>query len=87
MKSLWRKWKSGVHRINDGIAWVLMSLTFFLAVMPVSLTFKLMRKDLLDRGLGGKGTKTCWLTTKNEPMDVRAQRRTADGGPFIVGVW
>ena len=75
MKSLWRKWKSGVHRINDGIAWVLMSLTFFLAVMPVSLTFKLMRRDLLDRGLGGKDTKTYWLTKKNEPVDVRRAQR------------
>ena len=74
-KNLWRNWKSGVHRINSGVAWVLMSLTFFLAVMPVSLVFKLMRRDLLDRGLGEKDRATYWTPKKNESIDIRRAQR------------
>lgn len=75
MKKLWRGWKSAVHRINDGVAWIVMSLTFFIAVMPVALVFKIMRRDLLDRGLGPKDTDTFWLIKKNEEIDIRRAQR------------
>ena len=73
-KRMWRRWKGGLHRINDGIAVVLMTFTYFFAVMPVALGFKVLRSDLLDRGLSHEG-KSYWLKKKNEPQDIRRVQR------------
>jgi hypothetical protein len=76
MKAIWRNWKSLVHRINDVIAFVLMALTYVLAVTPVALGFKILRRDLLDRGLGPKDSKTHWQKKKDEKQDIsRVQRQ------------
>ena len=74
LKRMWRRWKGGIHRINDGIAFVLTSFTYFFAVMPVALGFKALRRDLLDRGLEHEG-ETYWLQKKNEPQDIRRVQR------------
>ncbi|MEC7987105.1 MAG: hypothetical protein VX278_18190 [Myxococcota bacterium] len=73
-KRMWRRWKAGIHRINDGIAFVLMTFTYFFAVMPVALGFKFLRRDLLDRGLEHEG-ESYWLEKQNEPQDIRRVQR------------
>ncbi len=75
MKTIWRGWKSAVHRLNEGIAFVLMSIVYITAVGPVALGFKLFKPDALDRGLGDPSWKTYGLPTRIERQDVsRAQR-------------
>ena len=69
LKHLWRKWKSAVHRINDVIAWVLMSFTYIVALAPVALIFKMMRRDLLDRGLGPEELQSYWLPWTTDEQD------------------
>lgn len=61
MKWMWRKWKSAVHRINDVISFVLMTITYLIAVTPVSLIMKAIYRDILDRGLGSPQTESYWL--------------------------
>ena len=74
LKYLWRRWEKGIHSINHGIAFVLMSLTYILAVTPIALGFRIRRVDLLDRGLG-EGRKSFWSPKKNEEQSIsRVQR-------------
>ena len=75
MKAIWRKWKSLVHRINDVIAFVLMAIAYAIAVTPVALGFKILRRDLLDRGLGEPEAQTHWKKRKDEKQDVRRVQR------------
>ena len=48
-----------------------MSFTFILAVMPVALSFKVMRRPMLDRTLGNPQTKTHWLKRHDPPQEIR----------------
>ena len=73
-KRMWRRWKKGIHRINDGIAFFLMSFTYFFAVMPVAIGFKILRRDLLDRGLKSVGDSH-WQKKQNEQQDIRRVQR------------
>ena len=73
LKSLWRRWKAGIHKINDGLAFVLMSITYILAVTPVALGFRIKGTDLLDRGISAK--KSFWNPKKEENQSIsRVQR-------------
>ena len=71
IKKFWWKWKKTIHKLNDGIAFLLMSFTFILAVMPVALSFKVMRRPMLDRTLGNPQTKTHWLKRHDPPQEIR----------------
>ena len=74
LKYLWRRWEKGIHGINHAIAFVLMSLTYILAVTPVALAFRLRGQDLLDRGLG-KEKQSFWLRKTQEEQSIsRVQR-------------
>jgi len=77
MKKLWRGWKGVVHRINDVIAFVLMAFTYVIAVTPVSLCFKVVNNDLIERGLGDPRLESYWKTVKREKMadDIRRVQR------------
>ena len=66
MTWLWRKWKEVIHSINGGIAFVLMSLTYIIAVTPVAFGFKVFTKDSLDRGLGDPQAKSYWKKAERE---------------------
>lgn len=75
LKTIWRNWKRGVHGINAGISWTLMSFVYWTAVMPVALFMKLTGRQLLDRGLGDPAAKTFWLPPRSEPQDIRRSQR------------
>ena len=65
-----------VHRLNDGVAFVLMSIAFWLAVAPVSIVFRLVRSDILDRGLRAEELNSYWLPVQKEEQDIsRVQRQ------------
>ena len=77
MKKLWRGWKGIVHRINDVIAFVLMSFTYIVALMPVALCFKVFNRDLIDRGLGDPRVDSYWKAVQRErnSNDIRRVQR------------
>ena len=77
MKKLWRGWKGVVHRINDVIAFVLMSFTYIFALMPVALIFKIFTRDLIDRGFGDPRAESYWKDVKKEEgsSDIRRVQR------------
>ena len=77
MKKLWRGWKNIIHRINDVIAFVLMSFTYLIAVTPVALCFKVVNRDLIDRGLGDPQTESYWKKVEREDLanDIRRVQR------------
>ena len=78
MKKLWRGWKGVVHRINDVIAFVLMAITYLIAVTPVALFFKVFYRDVLDRGLGDPQMTSYWkniLREENQDDIRRVQRQ------------
>ena len=71
---LWRRWEKAIHSINHVIAFVLMSLTYIIAVTPVAMIFRIRGTDLIDRGLR-KERKTFWLDKKKEEQNLsRVQR-------------
>ena len=77
MKKLWRGWKGIIHRINDVIAFVLMTFTYVIAVTPVALCFKVVSRDLLDRGLGDPRSESYWKQMNRESSndDIRRVQR------------
>ncbi len=76
MKKLWWNWKKGVHKINTAIAFILMGITYWTAVMPVAVFFKVRGEKLLDRELGAPSLKSYWIK-KEEPhsQDIRRSQR------------
>jgi len=74
---LWRKWQKAVHSINEGIAFVLMTLTYVIAVTPVAFGFKIFTRDVLDRGLGDPHLKSYWKKVQREERadDIRRVQR------------
>tara|TARA_B100000683_G_C12302394_1_gene478789 strand:- start:344 stop:586 length:243 start_codon:yes stop_codon:yes gene_type:complete len=74
LKKLWRRWKGGIHKINDGLAFVLMTFTYVLAVTPIAIGFKIKGTDLLDRGLDDK-RKTYWNPKKEEEQTIKRVQR------------
>jgi len=77
MKKIWRSWKSIIHRINDGTAFVLMSFTYLFAVTPVALCFKVFNRDSIDRGLGDPMAESYWKLIVRDQMnnDIRRVQR------------
>ena len=77
MVVLWRKWQGAVHSINGGIAFVLMSITYIIAVTPVAFGFKVFTRDVLDRGLGDPQAKSYWkkVERENNADDIRRVQR------------
>lgn len=77
LKTCWRTWQSMIHQINDVIAWLLMTFTYFLAVTPVALFFKLFVSDPLDRQLGDPQQKSYWKKVLQNPenSDIRKVQR------------
>lgn len=75
MKTIWRGWKKAVHSLNAGIAFVLMSFVYIVAVGPVALGFKVFKPDALDRGLGDPQAKTYGQGTRIEKQDIRRAQR------------
>jgi hypothetical protein len=74
LKYLWRRWKGGVHKINDGLAFVLMTFTYVIAVAPIALGFRIRGTDLLERGLDKKRT-SYWLDKKEEEQSIKRVQR------------
>ena len=74
LKKLWRRWKGGVHKINDGLAFVLMTCTYVVAVTPIAIGFKIRGSDLLDRGLDKK-RKTYWNEKEEEEQTIKRVQR------------
>ena len=78
MTFLWRKWKTAIHSINSGIAFVLMTFTYVIAVTPVALGFRIFTKDVMDRGLGDPQAKSYWkkaIREKDADEIRRVQRQ------------
>ena len=78
MKWMWRRWTSTIHRINDVISFVLMTITYVIAVTPVSLIMKSFNSDIIDRGLGDPETESYWNSVcRSEQLDdiSRVQRQ------------
>jgi hypothetical protein len=73
----WRAWQKAIHSINEVVAFVLMSVAYVLAVMPVSFFFRLFAPDALDRGLGDPHASTYWksVVQKENANDIRRVQR------------
>ena len=73
----WRRWQTLVHGINETVGAVLMTLTYVLAVAPVSLLFRVFVPDPTDRGLGDPQAKTYWkpVETASDANDIRRVQR------------
>ena len=75
LKHIWRSWKRAVHGLNAAISWTLMAFTYWTAVFPVAIGFKLFRPDPTDRGLGDPEASSYWLTPRLDPQDIRRAQR------------
>lgn len=75
MKSIWRGWKNFAHGLIAGQTWLLMAISYFGALAPVAIGFRLFKPDPLDRGLGDTASPTYWQTPKMGPQDIRRAQR------------
>ena len=75
LKFLWRSWKGVIHRINSVIAFVLMSVAYIIALAPVAIGFKILRRDLTDRGDADPDIKSFWGTFAQEELDIQLVQR------------
>ena len=75
--SLWRRWQNAIHSINEVVATVLMTLTYVFAVTPVSLIFKVVDSDPIDRGFGDPQANSYWKPVEREAdaNDIRRVQR------------
>ena len=75
--SLWRRWQDAIHSINEVVATVLMTLTYVFAVTPVSLVFKLVDSDPIDRGFGDPQATSYWKSVAKDAdaNDIRRVQR------------
>ena len=48
-----------------------MTITYVTAVMPVALSFKIIRRPMLDRTLGDPKARTHWLERNDPAQDIR----------------
>ena len=75
MKTIWSRWKKAVHRINDVIAFTLMTVVYVTAMAPVALYMRIFRPDPIDRGLGEPDRKSYWMPMRLEAQDLRRSQR------------
>lgn len=75
--SLWRRWQNAIHGINEVVATVLMTLTYVFAVTPVSIIFKLVDSDPIDRGFGDPQAASYWKPVERDAdeNDIRRVQR------------
>ena len=75
--SLWRRWQNAIHSINEVVATVLMTLTYVFAVTPVSLIFKVVDSDPIDRGFGDPQANSYWKPVERDAdaNDIRRVQR------------
>ena len=75
--SLWRRWQNAIHGINEVVATVLMTLTYVFAVTPVSLIFRLVDSDPIDRGFGDPQATSYWKPVERDAdaNDIRRVQR------------
>ena len=71
--SLWRRWQDTIHSINEVVATVLMTLTYAFAVTPVSIIFKMVNSDPIDRGFGDPQATSYWKPVEldTDANDIR----------------
>ncbi len=71
--AFYRRWQRVFERI--GVVWtgVILSIIYFVSVAGVSISMKLLRRDLLDTGLGGQ--PTFWKKREHNPLSAAASAR------------
>ena len=66
-------WMKLAMVLNYVMTRVLLTLVFFLAVTPIALVFKLLRKDLLDRRFDTNAT-TYWVEPESDAPWTRPEK-------------
>jgi hypothetical protein len=66
-------WMKLAMVLNYVMTRVLLTLVFALAVTPIALVFKLLRKDLLDRRFD-RGSKTYWVEPEKDGPWTRPEK-------------
>jgi hypothetical protein len=75
MKTIWRRWKRVAHGIIHAQSWILMAVTYIVAVGPVAVVMRLGSKDLTDRGLGDPSAVSYWQEPSMGHQDIRRAQR------------
>lgn len=75
LKRIWKAWKGLTHNLNAAISWLLMTVTYVVAMGPVAIFFRLTRADLIDRGLGDPRSDTWWHPLPPDDDNVRRVQR------------
>ena len=75
LKRMWRKSKGRIHQINDAVAFFLMSLAYLIAVTPTAIIFKMVNRDIIDRGLGDEESMSYWMPKLNEEQEIERVQR------------
>lgn len=74
-KRLWIGWNRGVRGLMRLQTRALMTAAYLLAIGPAALTFRLLRRSLLDRGPAPRGATTFWLARPNAEATMRDATR------------
>ena len=68
----WGAFTRGLLRAQNALA---MTLAWLLAIAPAALAFRIMGRDLLDRGPPPQGRADHWHARNDGPMDMKRASR------------
>ncbi len=73
LKRFYARWMQVAHAIGTVVTGIILSLVFYFVFTPIGIVLRLLKKDLLDRGLDDRA-RSYWLERKHE--DFIPQRYT-----------
>ena len=74
LRNLWNRWKAFGQKIADFQARLILTLVYFIVVLPFGLLVRLLSDPLLVKG---KAHKTMWLAKHVDEPTVENARRQA----------
>ena len=74
-KGLWRWQHAFLYALIGLQNRLLMKNVYLTAVLPVAIVFKVLRRDLMDRGDPEQPGSSYWVPRKEEPLTMDRARR------------
>ena len=75
LKNLWAAWKSLAHKIGRVQTVILLTIFYFVIIVPIGSVFRLFGWDPLRAGRSQRKADSNWLTVETGEPDLESMRR------------